>query len=244
MMRYNAVITYAALATLVTSNAIANWGILSSCPTPCTEPRGRVGNYLVGDGLTPYVYYLSLQSGSVGSSFPAPGGPGAWGITSGEEENEYYISNYETSTIYKINTTGSVLSSFVCPLPGPAGMCRRWPNQLEIAIPDKNIIAVANVLSGSLVSTIHGPGLKPTACDGYGPGFIPDAGTHAVSLNRRLIIEHIQFPTGLGEGEQHPQDTERGSLYVVDAATKQIYDIRSNISVVPASLGRVRALFR
>ena len=54
----------------------------------------------------------------------------------------------------------------------------------------------------------------------------------------------MEFPTGIWEGEQHPQDTERGSLYVVDAATKQIYDIRDNISVVPASLGRVKALFK
>ena len=243
-MRYKAFITYAGLAVVIPLNAFANWGILSSCPTPCAEPRGLVGNYLVGDGRTPLVYYLSLKSGSVGSSFAAPGGAGAWGITSAGGEYEFYISNYKTSRIYKITTTGSVLSSFICPLPGPAGMCRRWPNQLEIAIPDKNIIAVVNALSGSLVGTIPGPGLKPTACDGYGPAFITDAGTHAVYLKGRLIIENVEFPTGIWEGEQHPQDTERGILYVVDAATKRIYDIRDNISVVPSSVGRIKALFK
>jgi len=243
-MLYKAVITYAALAIIIPSNGIAHWGILSSFRTPCNEPRGLVGNYLVGDASTPYIYILSLKTGSVFSSFAAPGGPGAWGITSAGEEYEFHISNYSTSWIYRINTTGSVLNSFVCPLPGPAGINRRWPNLLEIVIPDKNIIAVVNALSGSLVSTIPGPGLRPTACDGYGPAFITDAGTHAVYLNGRVIIEDIEFPAGIWEGEQHPKDTERRSLYVVDAATKQIYDIRDNISVVPASLGRIKALFR
>ena len=244
-MAYKAVITYAALTVVIPVNAVAHWGILSSCPTPCDEPRGLLyGGYLVGDGATPYVYSLSLVTGSVFSSFPAPGGAGTWGIASAGEEYEFHISNYWTSWIYRINTTGSVLSSFVCPLPGPAGMCPRWPNQLEIAIPDKNIIAVVNTLSGSLVSTIPGPGLKPTACSSWWADFITDAGTHAVYLNGRLIIENIEFPTGISETEQHPQDTEGQKLYVVDAATKQIYDIRDNISVAPASFGRAKALFR
>ena len=165
-MPYKAVITFAALATLVTSNAMANWGVVSSCPTPCDEPRGLDGSYLVGDGLSPYVYSVSLKTGSVFSSFPAPGGPGACGIAYITEEN-FLLSNHLTSWIYKMTKTGSVLRSFRCPLPGPAGIGYAYGTRLEVAIPSMNVIAVVNPITGSLVRTISGPGLKPTACSGW-----------------------------------------------------------------------------
>ena len=242
-MPYKAVITFAALATLVTSNAMANWGVVSSCPTPCDEPRGLDGSYLVGDGLSPYVYSVSLKTGSVFSSFPAPGGPGAGGIAYITEEN-FLLSNHLTSWIYKMTKTGSVLRSFRCPLPGPAGIGYAYGTRLEVAIPSMNVIAVVNPITGSLVRTISGPGLKPTACSGWGAEFITDAGTHAVYLDRRRIIEGIETPTGIWY-EQSQSDTEAyWFVFIVDAATKHIYEYNDNIAVAPASLGRVKALFQ
>jgi hypothetical protein len=237
------IISVTVLAAAVGFNAAANWGIVSSCPTPCAEPRGLDGNYLVGDGLTPLIYYLSLKSGSVGSSFAAPGGAGAWGITRAAEEYEFYVSNYKTSRVYKITTTGSALSSFNCPLPGPAGINSRWPNLLEIAIPSMNVIAVVNRVTGSLVSTVRGPGLSPTACSGWSAAYITDAGTHGLYASGRLVIENIEFPTGVWKGEEPPRDTGPHEYYIVDGATRQIYTIYSDAAVAPASLGKVKALF-
>ena len=195
MLRY----VTAALAGLVVVTpyaAAANWGLISSCPTPCPEPRGLVGSYLVGDGATPYVYSLSLTSGSVYSSFAAPGGRGAWGVTSAGE-NKFYLSNNLTSWIYKITSSGSVLSSFKCPLAGPADMGCPGSTRLEVPIPDMNVIAVVNPENGSLVSTFAGPGLRPTSCSDYRWKYIADAGTHSVYIKGWPIIEGIESPAGM-----------------------------------------------
>ena len=140
---------------------------------------------------------------------------------------------------------GSVIGSFRCPLPGPAGIGESWGNRLEVAIPSMNVIAVVNPITGSLVSTIRGPGLKPTACSDWGARFITDAGTHALYLRGHLVMENIETPTGIWYMVRQGKDTlNYYKMFLVDAATKQIYEVNENVAVVPASLGRVKALFR
>jgi hypothetical protein len=242
-MFYKGVITFAALAIVVPLNAPAYWGIVSSCSTPCDEPRGLYGDLLVCDGPVPYVYSMHIGNGSVFSSFPAPGGPGAWGIND-LTRNVLLLSNNRTSWIYKMTENGSVIGSFSCPLPGPAGIGYSGGTRLEVAIPSMNVIAVVNPITGSLLSTIRGPGLKPTACSGWGAKFITDAGTHALYLNRRLVMENIETPTGLWYEVRQGNDTlNYYAMFLVDADTKQIYEVHENVAVVPASLGRVKALF-
>jgi len=232
----------AALCLAVPLVAAANWGVVSSCPTPCAEPRGLVGDYLVGDAATPYVYSVSLTSGSVFSSFAAPGGPGAWGITDAGRDG-FYLSNNLTSWIYEITTSGSVLSSFKCPLPGPADMGYSWSTRLELTIPDMNVLAIVNPENGSLVATFAGPGLRPTSCAGYRAVFITDVETHKVYHGGRPVIEGIETPTGIFYQEWI--DTyPTYDVFIVDGATKHIYFYQDNVAVVPASLGRVRALFK
>jgi hypothetical protein len=187
---------------------------------------------------------MHIGNGSVFSSFPAPGGPGAWGISDADVEYELYLSNNRTSWIYKTYTNGSILSSFKCPLPGPAGIGYAYDTRLEVAIPSMNVIAVVNPQTGSLVSTIRGPGQNPTACAGWGAEFITDAGMHAVYFKSRRIIEGIETPTGIWY-QQSQSDTEAyWFVFIVDAATKHIYEYNDNVAVVPASLGRVKALFK
>ena len=238
----------AALITIVPA-ALAAWYVVSSCPAPCAEPRDLnvYGEcYLVGDGPTPQVYRIDPKTGSVNSSFPAPGGPGAWGITGVVNPAVLYVSNYRTSWIYKITTNGSVLSSYRCPLPGPAGICYAWP-RLEVTIPDLNVVAVLDLNEGYLISAFRGPGLRPTACLGENGEFIGDAGTHTVyrsGVSRWYpIITGIETPAGF-DAYQYINDTPPGmGLYIVDAATKYIYNYEDNAPVTPASLGRVKALF-
>ena len=242
MFRFGAVVL-AGFVVVAPSAAVANWGLVASCPTPCTEPRGLVGNYLVGDGATPYVYYLSLTNGSVFSSFAAPGGPGAWGITSAGE-NKFYLSNNQTSWIYEITKSGSVLSSFKCPLPGPADMGYSWSTRLELTIPDMNVLAIVNPERGSLVATFPGPGLRPTSCTYYGWGYVADAGTYSVYEEGRPIIEGIESPTGIWVSFTTSDTKFKTELFIVDTATKHIFCCHDNVAVIPASLGRIKTLFQ
>jgi len=240
----------AALITVATPAAAA-WYVVSSCPAPCAEPRdlNAYGNcYLVGDGPTPHVYRINPKNGSVYSSFAAPGGPGAWGITRVANPDVFYLSNYRTSCIYKITTTGSVLSSYLCPLPGPAGISWGALKQLEVTIPELNVLAALDFKEGYLISAFRGPGLRPTACLGENGEFIGDAGTHTVyqrSGSRWYpIITGIETPAGMS-AYKYIYDTPPGmGLYIVDAATKYIYNYENNAPVTPASLGRVKALFQ
>jgi len=239
-------LAFAVFAVVSAFNAAADgWYVVSSCPAPCAEPRDLFRFYLVGDGPTPHVYEVDPKTGSLDSSFPAPGGPGAWGITRAEEEYEFYLSNYRTSWIYKITTTGSVLSSFRCPLPGPAGIDGGSSTRLEVAIPDMNVVAAVNPTEGYLISAFRGPGLRPTSCVYDNWGYVGDARTHTIYYLRQYpIITGIETPSGMSHYER-PLDTEGGyGLYIVDAATKYIYNYEPNAAVGPASLGRVKALFR
>ena len=84
-----------ALITVIPPAAAA-WGILSSCPAPCDEPRDITPiaeGYLVGDGPTPYIYEMSFKTGSVYSSFPAPRGPGAGGLKDVPLKYFFYLYN-------------------------------------------------------------------------------------------------------------------------------------------------------
>jgi hypothetical protein len=243
-MRYKTFIKYAALAVVIPLNAAGNWGVVSSWPAPCFEPRGLWAGYLVGDGAKPYVYYPTSAWSPSYSSFPAPGGPGAWGISEADVEYEFYLSNNRTSWIYKITSSGSVLNSFLCPIPCPADIGYAWGTRLEVSIPNLNVIAVVNPKTGSLVSTIPAPGLWPTSCAGYGAMFITDGRTHTVYRARRAIIEGIENPTGISYAEWIVDTNPRYDVFVVDAATKYIYMYQDNVHAGPASLGRVKALFR
>jgi hypothetical protein len=247
----NKVILLAAALITVVPAAPAAWYVVSSCPAPCAEPRDITPiskGYLVGDGPTPFIYEISLKTGSVYSTFVAPGGPGAWGITEGPGKDVLYFSNNRTSWIYKITTAGSVLSSYRCPLPGPAGISWGAPKQLEVTIPDLNVVAALDFKEGYLISAFRSPGLRPTACLGENGAFIGDAGTHTVYRSSRSrwypIITGIEKPVGLSAYEYIKDTDPWKGLYIVDAATKYIYNCEDNAPVTPASLGRVKALFK
>jgi len=246
---FKKVIYFSAVLIVIGPYAAADgWRVLSSCPAPCAEPRDLSSgpkHYLIGDGPAPQIYDISPKTGSVHSSFAAPGGPGVWGITEIPlEEGVLYVANNRTSWVYKITTTGSVLSSFRCPLPGPAGIYYAGANRLEITIPDMNVIAAVNPTEGYLISAFRGPGLRPTSCVYEKWGYVGDAGTHTIySVRRYPIITGIETPSGLSCYEYIQDNGASGGLYIVDAATKYIYNYEDNAAVFPASLGRVKALF-
>jgi hypothetical protein len=117
---------------------------------------------------------------------------------------------------------------------------------LHVAFPDENYIGLINTTTGSLVSTIAGPGTEPTAC---GPNsdawFIVDAGTHAVYEYGVPVVTGIRAPVGFDSCELARGPWTWG-FFVVDDATDSILMYR-NVTIMgvgPASLGRVKALYR
>lgn len=200
--------------------------------------------WVVSGGPNPYVYYISTQTGTIASSFPAPGGAGAWGIAN-RSRYALYFSNNQTSWIYVTTTAGSLYRSFQCPIPRPADLdIRGFPISLYIAIPDRNVIAVVNPTTGSLVSTFAGPGSRPTGCCGYGMTLISDSATHTIYEDGRPVIKDIQTPVGIDDIHTLGGQDIGYFIWVVDAATNYIYRYDKWTPVEPASLGRVKALFR
>jgi hypothetical protein len=222
------------------------WKFVASFRCPVANARGyaassEVGGWTVNDGTTPYVYHFNFNIGSILTSFPAPGGAGAWGIGS-DLGLAFFVSNNRTSWIYHITTAGSLYSSFRCPIAGPADLdVRGFPRYLYVAIPDRNIIAVVNQTTGSLVSTFAAPGSRPTGCCGYGTTLISDSATHTIYEDGVPVITGIQTPVGIDEG--FTADVGH-FVWVLDAATNYIYRYDNWVGVAPASLGRVKALFR
>jgi len=233
-------------AAFCVGEAAGAWELIASYPTPAAEPRGYCladlnAGWLVDAAATPYVYNVNWPSASITASFRAPGGAGAWGVCAGPG-GHLYVSNNLTSYLYETTTAGSVVTSFPCPVPGPADMTRAYPGPyLYVAIPDRNVIAVVNAATGSLVSSFPAPGSRPTACCSYGACFVADSAEHAVYFEGKPIVTAIQTPTGLDEMSSTFDVT---FLYVADDATDRLYVYQSGVPVLPASLGRVKALFR
>jgi hypothetical protein len=237
------------LAATTFAAGVATWELVGSFRCPVANARGyaassTVAGWTVSGDPTPYVYHFNFYIGSILSSFPAPGGAGAWGVAQ-LAYNVLYVSNNRTSWIYLTHTTGSIYSSFPCPIPGPADLdIRETQSYLYVAIPARNIIAVVNQTTGSLVSTFAGPGSQPTGCCGYGMTLISDSATHTIYEDGVPVITGIQTPVGIDD--QHTIDSMDIDyfLFALDAATNYIYRYDNLADVEPASLGRVKALFR
>jgi hypothetical protein len=222
------------------------WRVYASYPTPGPNPKGYSGTgdggFILMDGVTPYVYAYSWAHSSIYSSFAAPGGAGAWGIAL-QTGGNLFVTNNRTSWIYETTTRGSLVNSFRCPFAGPADCEFAWPGFI-VAIPDQNIVALLNYTTGSLLGTYAGPGSRPIGCGGYAHFYVADSGTRAIYEDGVPIITSLRSPVGFSYtwSMAPPYDI---FVYVVDDATNYFYNyVRDGNAVAPASLGRVKALFR
>lgn len=219
--------------------AAAEWTLIGSWPTPGPEPRGMDYGWLASDGSPALIYRIVTGTGSISASFAAPGGAGVWGVCRGTNYQNLFVSNYTSSYIYNVTTAGSILSSFMCALPGPAGM--EFSSGLYVSFPNQNLIASVNMTTGSIISSFSGPGSRVTACWWSG-AFAADSETHAIYGNQQVIIAGIETPCGLcGIGTTREPAT---LIYVADAATDYVYTYYNGAAVEPASLGRVKAVYR
>lgn len=168
---------------------------------------------------------------------------GAWGLAwNGGEPG--YVSNYNNSYIYRVNTSGSVLSSFRCPRPHPAGILWAYYSGavIQVAIPNENLILYLTS-AGSVVKSEPGPGTRVTAAPNYaGYLCVGDAGTHKVYT----YAGTFNVPSVAGMVTHYPMSRPYYHIWLTDAATNtlQWWGRGTAEPVTPSSLGRVKALFQ
>jgi hypothetical protein len=225
----------------------SGWKVVASYPAPAPNARSVAlfAPYYISvlcDGSPPRIYNLGEPSKYIKLAVPK----GAWGLsTLWWGSDVLTVSNYNNSYIYKLTTTGSVLSSFRCPKDHPADLSGSYFDKY-VAIPAENL-ALEITTTGSIVSSFRGPGTRLTAleaCYPYG-GVVGDPVTRRVYFLARFGTAVLTAPVGtcasVRTGEPPYDD-----VWVVDAATNYVYLFvwRGSEPVAPASLGRVKALFR
>ncbi len=223
--------------------AATQWVLYESRPGPAPNTRGCSYGplYVLTDGSPPRIWPV------LGSSYGAPLSlnvpTGAWGLV-WDISIGGYVSNYDNSYIYRVNTAGSIVSSFRCPRPHPAGISAvRVPyGDLSVAIPEDNLILYLTT-TGSIVRSESGPGTRVTAAPNYsGYRCIGDAGTHKVYT----YAGTFNVPSVAGMVTHYPMSGPYYHIWLTDGATNtlQWWGRGSVEPVGPSSLGRVKALFQ
>jgi hypothetical protein len=224
----------------------SGWLIIASYPAPAPNARGVAFNAPFGlsvlcDGSPPRVYSVFKPSEYI--SFAVP--KGAWGLTRWREWGaDLVVSNYNTSYIYRLTTTGSVIASFRCPRDRPADLSGGIYGKY-VAIPEENL-ALEITTTGSVVSSFRGPGTRLTGIQAEGgKAVIGDPQTHKVYF-LGWGSANLTSPVGVEASIRTGQPPPYAQVMVVDGATNYIYYFEwfGHEAVGPASLGGVRALFK
>lgn len=222
------------------------WEIIGSYAAPAPNARSiaRDAPYTISvlcDGNPPRVYNLSKPSENIALALPQ----GAWGLSTWYRwPNNIVVSNRNNGFIYRLNTSGSVISSFRSPKAHPADISGLY-GKFWVAIPDENL-AVEITMTGSVISSFSGPGTRLTALDAgvSTDAVLGDPTTHRVYFLRCGSMT-MAAPVGLWAGRRTGWPPY-ANIWVVNGADNRIYriDSRSEEAVGPASLGRVKALFQ
>ena len=208
------------------------------------------GVYALLDGAPPRVYELNGFSGSIYRSFTLAVPTGARGLTVGNSGPTSYlvVSNSANRYIYYVTTAGSLQSSFYCPVGTPYGLgggLGGGPDYgyLCVACRDQNRILNLNRANGSLVSSFAGPASAVVCYDGW---LAADGNSNYIYWNYygswQALVWMPARPTGLDANIQWP--TRQLIDAYVACVNGYVYHINGYTAVAPASLGRVKAVFR
>lgn len=244
MRARNAAITVVVILAVAYSANATQWHMITTRPGPAPKMRGCTyygALSVLTDGTPPRVWPV-LSSG-YGTPLRLNVPTGAWGLAWGSE-SPGYVSNYNNSYIYRVSTSGSVLSSFRCPRPHPADIS--WDHVsyavLQVAIPNENLILYLTS-TGSVVKSEAGPGTRVTAVANYSRYLcVGDAGTHKIYT----YAGTFNVPSVAGLCTNAPMSGPYDHIWLTDAATNtlQWWGPGSAEPVTPSSLGRVKALFQ
>jgi hypothetical protein len=206
--------------------------------------------YALAGGATPTVFTLNYWNGSITGSFGIRVPDGARGIaTTGYSPTHIWVSNRLNRFLYRLNTSGSVLGSFACPGGTPYGLGGyRFAYQpdngyLTVSCRDENHVLRINHTTGSLVSSFRGPA---TAVIGYDEWLAVDLNTNYLYWNYygswQVLDTLPARPWGVATNVMWTTGTGiRGYVLCHDG---YIYHYSGYTAVAPASLGRVKALYR
>ncbi|MEE8640161.1 MAG: hypothetical protein V3T41_07105 [bacterium] len=243
-MKRKAVLT-GALAILLTAAASAtNWHLYKSWRAPAPNVRGYAFHspyhYVLTDGSPPRIWRFDFEKFDSPINLQVP--RGAWGLEK-IGPVAFWVSNYNNSYIYKVNMTGSVVSSFRCPRdhPGEIGGTGLG-GYLAVAIPKDNL-ALLMTTAGSVVRTFPGPGTRLTAWHSYNGLLAGDDITHKVYTYAGTV--NVASPAGISPGNW-PMSAPYSNFFVTDMATNTVqgWVWGGVVPVGPSSLGRVKALFK
>ncbi len=207
------------------------------------------GFYVLIDAAPPTVCELTTNGSLLGSfavSVPAP----ARGITyDGYNWSRFFISNRTNGYIYRLTTAGSLVGSFRCPAGAPYGLGFTdgySPHGLGLfaACRDAGCIARLNATTGSLLSTFAGPAAAPVTYDDFFAG-VRDSNDVYWDYNRlwQVFDTMPARPLGVAAGVDWPTYDQWVKLYIL-CQNGYIYRYEGYTAVAPASLGRVKALYR
>jgi len=154
------------------------------------------------------------------------------------ESDTIWVSNYNNSYIYKLTSSGSVISSFRCPKAHPADLSQ-WA--LYVAIPDENL-AIKITTTGSILSSFRGPGSRLTAIDAS--DILGDPETHKVYF-LGYGTRSLGAPVGVC-ADRLTDGPPYVHILVVDRTTNYVYLFKwaGHEAVGPTSFGRIKALFK
>jgi hypothetical protein len=210
--------------------------------------------YALVGGATPTVFTLITWNGSITGSFNIPVPNGARGIaTTGSRPTYLWVSNRLNRFLYRLDTTGSLLGSFQCPAGKPFGLGGYLhgggPDRgyLTVSCRNQNQILRVNPTTGSLASSFPGPAAAVT---GYDEGLAVDRYTCCLYWDYYggwTVLDTLAArPWGVTTSVE---GTTYGAACVcgyVLCHNGYIYRYKgtNDDAVAPASLGRVKALFR
>lgn len=249
----NKLTTYCSLAALAgaaffVGGAGASGWKSSSYPAPAPNARGVARDApfdvsVLCDGSPPRIYDLFTPSRFITLAMPS----GARGLSYWSGYGDLVVSNYVNGHIYALTSSGSVISSFRCPKAHPADLsdCGRQWGRRYVAFPDVNV-AFELTTAGSIISSFAGPGSRLTGVEANGP---KDAVLGDPSTGKVYFVGYgsanVTAPAGLCSSRRTGTPPYIDP-YVVDVTTNRVYHFSwvGPEPVAPASLGRVKALFR
>ncbi len=213
------------------------------------------GLYALADGTPPKVYKLHYTTGSIISSFSAPIPNGARGISYNTYPNDrMWISNRLNGYIYVLTTTGSLISSFPSPLGTPYGLGYAFEDFVHgyyrrvfyVSARDENAIGILGFSSGSLITSFAGPATAVVAFDDFFAGDLYTNDVYWDYYGSWQVFDTLPArPYGIGADAAWCMggDLQWVDLFVV-CANGYIYHYYGTSAVAPASLGRLKALYR
>ncbi len=239
-MNVKGVLIGAAGILLPATISATNWHLYKSWPAPAHNVRGYTyggPHYVLTDGNPPRVWPFDFENFGPPVALGVP--RGAWGLEVGPAG--FVVTHYNNSYIYHVNTAGSIVSSFRSPRDRPAEVAKvGYGSYMVVAYPEENV-ALRMTTTGSVITTYRGPGTRLTAWHSSNGLLAGDDQTHKVyTVEGTVSVPAVAGITPVIWGFPY------SAFVLTDMATNTVqYWVYGGVQrITPASLGRVKALFR